>query len=96
MQPQTELVKAISGIAAALPTPRTMQLYEFALFLNTHPLPGEEFLDDIAADEAIWDAQFASTDDHKLAALISAVEIEIGEGRVFPMFDEQGEFIDRA
>lgn len=96
MQAQTELVKAISAIAAALPTPRTMQLYEFALFLNTHPLPGKELLEDIAADEALWDAQFASTDDDKLAALISAVEIEIGEGRIFPMFDEQGEFIERA
>ena len=75
MQPQTELVKAISGIAAALPKPRTMQLYEFALILNTHPLPGEEFLDDVAAEEAIWDAQFACTVEYKLAALYDAVQI---------------------
>jgi len=50
--------------------------------------------EEIAADEALWDAQFAATDDDKLAALVAAVEAEINEGKVLPMFDEHGEFIE--
>jgi hypothetical protein len=33
-------------------------------------------------------SKFASTDDNKLAALVAAVEVEINEGKVLPMFDE--------
>lgn len=50
----------------------------------------------IAADEAVWAAQFAATDEDKLAALVTAVEAEIQEGQVWPMFDECGEFIERV
>jgi len=64
------------------------------LFLKTHPLPTEETFEEIAADEAIWDTQFAATDDDKLAALVATVEAEINEGKVLPMFDEHGEFIE--
>jgi len=91
---QTDLVKAITEIATAMPLPRTVQLYEFALFLKTHPLPAEETSEEIAADEALWDAQFAATDDGKLAALVASVEAEINEGRTLPMFDEHGAFIE--
>ncbi|WP_240550425.1 hypothetical protein [Candidatus Roseilinea sp. NK_OTU-006] len=38
-QTQADLVKAITDIAAATPLARTVQLYQFALFLKTHPLP---------------------------------------------------------
>jgi hypothetical protein len=41
-------------------------------------------------------SKFASTDDHKLAALVAAVEVEINEGKVVPMFDEQGNFIEHS
>jgi hypothetical protein len=71
-----------------------VQLYQFALFLKTHPLPTEETFEEIVTDEAIWETQFAATDDDKLAALVAAVEAEIGEGKVLPMFDEHGAFIE--
>lgn len=89
---QTDWVKAISEIAAEMPVFRTAQLYEFALFLKSRSLPAEETLEDILADEALWDAQFAATDDAKLAELVAAVEVEIGEGKTLPMFDCQDEF----
>ena len=54
----------------------------------------EETCAKIAADEALWDAQFAATDDGKLAALAASVEAEINEGKTLPMFDERGEFIE--
>jgi len=83
-----------SLLAATMPLARTVQLYQFALFLKTHPLPTEETFEEIAADEAIWDTQFAATADDKLAALVAAVESEINEGIVLSMFDEHGEFIE--
>ena len=92
MTMQTDFVKAISDIAATMPILRTAQLYEFALCLKSHPLPTEETLEDILADEALWDAQFAATDDEKLAELVAAVEAEISEGKTMPMFDRQGNF----
>ena len=92
---QTDLVKAIMDIATAIPLPRRVQLYEFALFLESHPLPAEETLEAVAADEALWDKQFAATDDDKLALLVSSVEAEINEGKTTTMFDEHGKFIER-
>lgn len=94
MNTQTDLVKEISEIAAAIPLTRRIQLYEFALFLESHPLPTEETLAAIAADEAHWDAQFAATDEDKLAKLIASVEGEISENKTQPMFDDRGEFIE--
>ena len=95
MNTQTDLVKEISEIAAGIPLVRRVQLYEFALFLESHPLPAEETLEAIAADEAEWDAQFAGTENEKLAKLIASVEAEIKEGKVSPMFDDNGEFIEQ-
>ncbi len=92
---QTDLVKAITEIAQSIPLTRAAQLYEFALFLKFHPLPAEEVLEGIAADEAEWDAQFAATSDEKLASLVAEVEAEISAGKAWPMFDERGEFIER-
>lgn len=95
-QIQTDMVQAIIDIAETMPIARTVQLYQFALFLKTHPLPTEEMFTDVAVDEAVWDEQFRSTDDDRLAALIAAVETEINEGKTLPMFDEHGKFIEHA
>jgi hypothetical protein len=95
MNTQIDLVKAITEIAASIPLTRRVQLYEFALFLESHPLPAEETIEAIVADEAEWDAQFAATNDAKLTKLLTSVEAEIKESKTTPMFDESGEFIER-
>jgi len=95
-QTQADLVKAIADIATAMPLARTVQLYQFALFLKTHPLPTEETFEEMAVDEALWDTQFAATEEDKLAALVAAVEAEITEGKTLPMFNERGEFIEHS
>ncbi len=59
-QTQAELVRAIADIASNIPLARTVQLYQFALFLKTHPLPTEETFEEVAADEALLG--FASRD----------------------------------
>lgn len=91
---QTDYIKAIAEIAATMPLARLVQLYEFALFLKTNPLPAEETFEQIIEDEALWDAQFAATPDDKLAALVARVEEEINAGNTLPMFDEHGKFIE--
>jgi hypothetical protein len=92
LQTQPDLTTTIAEIAAAMPLARTVQLYEFALFLQSHPLPAEETFEEIAADEKLWDEQFAATSDEKLAALVALVEAEIEAGQTLPRFDERGEF----
>ena len=93
-QSQSDLAKAIGEIAKVMPLARTMQLYEFALFLQSHPLPAEESIEAIAADEKLWEQQFAATSDHKLAAIVATVEAEIDAGQTLPMFDEHGKLIE--
>ncbi len=92
---QEELVKAIADIVSEMPLARAFQLYQFALFLKTHPLPTEETYEAVEADEALWNAQFAATEDEKLAALVAAVEAEIDEEGTLPMFDESGAFAEQ-
>ncbi len=89
-----DLIKDIADIAATMPLARSVQLYQFAIFLKTHLFPTEETFEEIAANETIWDTQFAATDDDNLAALIAAIEFEMNEGKVLPMFNEHGKFIE--
>ncbi|MCS6909193.1 MAG: hypothetical protein NZM11_01285 [Anaerolineales bacterium] len=46
----------------------------------------------IAADEALWDAQFAATPESRLDALVTSVEAEIQAGKSRPMFNDRGVF----
>lgn len=92
LQAQPDLAKAIAEIAAVMPLARTVQFYEFALFLQSHPQLAEETSEEIAADEKLWDEQFAATSDEKLAALVASVEAEIEAEQTLPRFDEYGAF----
>lgn len=94
VQTQTDLVKAIIETAKAMPLARILQLYEFAIFLKSHPLPTEETFEEIATDEALWDTQFVASADDKLTALVASVEAEINDGKTLLMFDERGKFIE--
>jgi len=85
------LVKAIADIATAMPLARTVQLYQFALFLKAYPLPTEETFEEIAADEALWDAQSPATVNDKSAALVAAVEAEVNEGGTLAKMGGRGD-----
>lgn len=91
---KTNLVEEINEIVAAMPRARQIQLYEFALFLKSHPLPAEKSLEAVLEDEAKWNEQFAATDDEKLSELVASVEAEIDEGNTMPMFDPDGNFVE--
>ncbi len=92
-QTRTDYIKAIAEIGATMSPARLVQLYEYALFLRSQPLPPED-PEQVAVDEARWDVQFAATDDAKLAELVASVEAEINAGKTLPMFNERGEFIE--
>lgn len=95
MQKEKDFVSAIGEIAIDMPLARIVQLYEFALFLKSHPLPAEESIEEIIADEALWEKQFADTSDEQFSTLVASVEAEIDEEGTQPMFDESGSFIEQ-
>ena len=95
MQKEKDFVSAIGEIAINMPLARIVQLYEFALFLKSHPLPIEESIEEIIADEALWDKQFTDTSDESFSALIASVETEINEEGTQPMFDINGSFVEQ-
>jgi hypothetical protein len=55
-------------IVRTLPPERVMQLLDYARYLQAQTIPGADFLEtdeteeEIEADEALWDAQFAASD----------------------------------
>lgn len=90
-----DYTRAIAAVVDTLPPERKVQIFEYALFLRSRPGSEGELQAVIEADEAWWDAQFAATDDSKLAALVAEVEADIRNNNIEPMFDENGEFIER-
>jgi hypothetical protein len=92
MTTNTDVVKAITELAEDMPPARKMQLYEYAIFLKSR----EESAEDIAKDEALWDAQFAATSDEALDKMIEQVHKDIREGKTKPMFDDKGEFVEQS
>jgi uncharacterized protein (DUF2147 family) len=92
MTTNTDVVKAITKLAEDMPPLRKVQLYEYALFLKSR----EESAEDIQADEALWDAQFAATSDEAWAKMIEQVRTDIREGKTQSMFGDKGEFVERS
>ena len=92
MAATTNVIKAITELAEEMPPSRIVQLYEYALFLKSR----QESPEDVQADEALWDEQFAATSDETWSKLIEDVRNEIREGKTQPMFDDKGEFIERS
>lgn len=86
--------EAVATLMAQLNRARQAQVYEYVLFLLGRADIEEETPEMIAADEALWEAQFAATSESKLDELIAGVEAEIATGRTKPMFDTKGEFIE--
>ncbi len=88
LETTADYTKAIAELMEAMPPARRMQLYEFALFLNSRPWPAEETPEAVALDESEWEAQFNATDDARLAALVASIEEDINTGPTWPMFNK--------
>lgn len=80
--------QALLSIARTLPADRVLQVVQFARFLQVQTLDefalNDETPDEIAADEALWDAQFAASQDG-LTKMAEKVRAEIRAGKSTPM-----------
>ncbi|MBX3054640.1 MAG: hypothetical protein KF753_24430 [Caldilineaceae bacterium] len=81
--------QALLSIARTLPAESVLQVLQFARFLQTQALDEfaldeDESPEEIAADEVVWDAQFAASQDG-LAKMAEKVRAEISAGKSKPM-----------
>ena len=83
-------------IVRALPVERVMQILDFARYIQSQTIEDFGLLDEgeteeeVLADEAQWDAQFAATQDD-LKKMADEVRADIRAGRTTPMiFTEDG------
>jgi len=83
-------------IVRALPIERVMQILDFARYIQSQTIEDFGLLDEdeteeeVLADEAQWDAQFAATQDD-LKKMADEVRADIRAGRTTPMiFTEDG------
>ncbi len=97
---QADYMREIANIIAKLPVERAAEVYDFARFLLTPPPPAElpmadedDWLNDspeqIAKEDAIWDAAYARNRDIFRALAADAVA-EDAAGETLPLFDERG------
>ena len=91
MAMQTDVYEqALISIVRTLPVERIVQILDFARYIQSQTIEDFGFLDDdeteeeILADEARWDAQFAATQDG-LKKMADKVRADIRAGRTMPM-----------
>ena len=82
--------QALINIVRTLPVERVVQILDYARYVQSQTIEDFGFLDDdeteeeILADEARWDAQFAATQDD-LKKMADKVRAEIRAGCTMPM-----------
>jgi len=87
---QTITPQQVVDLIMSLPPERLASVYDFALFVQQHPLPSMpegdifgETEDEIRADEERWEKQFAASRD-KLRAIAGEAAAEYRAGRTKP------------
>ncbi|MFO7540899.1 MAG: hypothetical protein R6X32_22895 [Chloroflexota bacterium] len=81
--------QTLLAIVRSLPVEQVKQVLDFARYIQIQTLDDFDFAEgatseDVAADEARWDAQFAATQDG-LKKMAASVRAEIQAGRSQPM-----------
>ena len=82
--------QTLVDIVRALPIERVVQIIDYARYIQSQTIKDFGFLDDdeteeeILADAARWDAQFAATQDG-LEKMADKVRADIRAGRTMPM-----------
>ncbi len=89
MPPPSAYEQALVNIVRGLPVERVAQILDYARYIQLRVQDASALDDDateaeILADEAVWDAQFAETQD-ELAKMADQVRAEIRAGRTQPM-----------
>jgi hypothetical protein len=90
--------QALLNIVRTLPVERVLQILDFARYVQTQTLEDfalgdDETAEEVAADEARWDAQFVASQDglKKMADRIRA-EIQAGQARAM-VFTKDGRIV---
>lgn len=98
-QPASELYEqTLLSIVKTLPAEQVKEILQFARFVQTQTLADfafleEETAEEIAADEALWKAQFAATQDG-LRRMADDIRAEIRAGKSTPMtFTKDGKIV---
>jgi uncharacterized protein YcaQ len=88
--------QALTSIVRTLPIERVLQILDYARYIQSQVIEDfnlleiDETEEEILADEARWDAQFAATQDG-LKKMADKVRAEISAGRAMPMvFTQDG------
>jgi hypothetical protein len=97
MSTETITRKKIVELVMALPEDRLASVYDFARFVQSHPLDGTltndifgETTDEIRADEEQWEQQFAGSRD-ELRKMAQEAGAEYRAGKTRPMeFNSEG------
>ncbi len=81
--------QSLIRIIRTLPVERVIQILDYARYIQSQAIEDFNLLDDeteeeILADEALWDAQFAATQDG-LKKMADKVRAEISAGRAMRM-----------
>jgi hypothetical protein len=88
--------RSLVDIVRTLPIERVIQILDYACYIQSQAIEDFRFLDEdeteeeILADEAVWEAQFAATQ-AGLNKMAEQVRAEIRAGRTMPMvFKDEG------
>lgn len=87
---QSAYEQALISIIRTLPVERVIQILDYARYIQSQVIEDfnlleiDETEEEILADEARWDAQFAATQDG-LKKMAEKVRVEISAGRSMPM-----------
>lgn len=86
----------LTGIVRALPAERVVQILDYARYIQSQTdglLNEDETEEEICADEAHWNSQFAATQDG-LKKMADKVRAEIRAGRTIPIaFTKEGKMV---
>jgi hypothetical protein len=96
-----DYAQAIAKLVTQMPPERAIEVYDFACFLLTQPLPtpltdqdNSDWLNDneeqMQAEDALWELTYTRHQD-KFVTLAETARAEINDGATQPMFNECGE-----
>ncbi len=92
MQTQTVTREEVLTTIAALPADKLAEVYDFARFITERDTVVEPSAEELAAEDALWNATFAKHAD-KFDALAEQARADIEVGKALPMFDDKGRWL---
>ena len=96
MQTQTVTREEVLTTIAALPADKLAEVYDFVRFITARGVvitDAEPTDEELAAEDAKWDAALAQTTPEQWAKLHERITADIEAGNTLPMFDDNGRWL---